>query len=223
MKSCRLCFGIAAVLVAVSLSVPALADSITDLGKIYTLNYSNQVIGATTTTIDITLTIDSAGFNGFGSAFTGVGDLTDTAIKVVTGSSSVIDSATLLAAPGGVANWMTFVGDESGNGCSSGHADFVCSEANFGSEADADLGGTLTFEWALTVNNGDIAFGTLGSHVKARFGCEDGTAENCHAKPATSQDITLQPVPEPASLVLLGSALIGATALVRKRFGGRAG
>ncbi len=105
----------------------------------------------------------------------------------------------------------------SAGGCSVLPAGFVCSAASFGSESDADVGGTLTFEWQVTVKNGTLATGPLGSSVKARFGCEDGTAENCKAKPATSEDITLQRVPEPGALGLFGTGLLSLAGIVRRR------
>jgi len=192
-------------------------------GDSYTLTMSNEVVGAKTTTFDATLTINSSGFNAFGKGDIGVGDLLAASIKVVDGSNGDVDKAKLLAAPVAVGDWTTHIGGENGNGCNGSGGGFVCSQWNSNSETDADLGGILTFEWALTVKNGHIATGTLDSSVKALFGCEEGSGENCKAKPQTSQGITLGPssVPEPTTLVLLvwGTALIGATTLLRKNLG----
>jgi len=229
----KVCLGVAAVLATAFLSAaPAvLADTIgpgscnSCLGNAYTLTSSNIAVGKSTTSLDVTLTIDTSTFNGFGTGK--VGDLNATAVKIVTGSSSVIDSATLLSAPGGIGDWTTLVGDESSAGCNSGNAGFICSQANFPNEVevDADTGGPLTFEWLVTVNNGGLALGTLESHVKAGFLPENGIDE--HGKPMTSENITLSPfsappdptsaTPEPSAMLLLGSGLLGLGRMIRRR------
>ena len=177
------------------------------LGNSYTLEYSNLSQGTTNTTLDVFLIINSSGFNGLGTgANIGVGDILDAAVKIVSGNSTDVVSANLLAAPGGAGNWTTAIGGENGGGgCSSSNGGFICSAANFGSETDADLGGTLTFEWAVTVKNGKLDTNTLGSSVKATFYCEDGTTEGCHPGTTTSENITLQQsvVPEPRMIALL--------------------
>lgn len=192
------------------------------LGNSYTLKMTNlKNNGNGTSSLDITLVIDSSGFNAFGPGNIGVGDLKSVAPKVVANDSSFIGVPTLLLAPGGSGNWTTALGGESGAGCTGVLDGFLCSQAKFGSETDADLGGVLTFQWSATVKNGTLLTGAGAASIKALFGCEDGTTENCKAHPQTSEEITLQPggppptrVPEPATLVLLGS---GVAALLAKK------
>jgi hypothetical protein len=177
-----------------------------------------------TQTFLIFLGIDTSTYNGGPLASTW---LDDVAIKV---SSSFVD-ASLVAAPGGVANWTEIDGGISNVGCDGNGGGFMCADFNHVAPFDpitnppgVALGGVLVWEFSVTVLNNDLTgTGLMGSVVKARYvDTEDGKVGAL-----VSEDLTLQrggltitptigPVPEPATFALIGAALLG-LAFVRRR------
>jgi len=183
-------------------------------GAIYTLSYSGSPIldaDPLHETFRITLGIDTNTYTGGGSFLNSV------AIKV----TSLIYSAALVAAPAGVSFWSLVDGGINSGGCNGNGAGFECAEArstlNGGNGVVVTtangVGTDYSFAFDITVNNGDLFTALDEASIKALFVDSSGLKTGS----ILSEHITLQPVPEPGTLALVGTGLVAIGAWGRKR------
>ena len=178
-------------------------------GSIYELSYSGSPIAttATTETFEITYSIDTSGYNGTGVR------LDTVALKV---ASSFVD-ATLISAPGGVANWVEMFGGLNAAGCSGSGSGYDCVRVAALVSAPVVPGATYSWVFQIEVPTGSLSVGTDEASVKARYVSSNGIKKGA----LVSESITLTNVPEPR-LGLLALALSSLALRRRARLrGGR--
>jgi hypothetical protein len=176
-------------------------------GSIYDLTYDPDPVATTATseTWRITLSIDTAGYNGPGVY------LNTVAIKV----ASDFLNANLVSAPGGLSQWSEIAGGLAAAGCTGSGSGFDCVAFHASiSLAPAVPGATYAWVFDVELASGALFTGSGESSVKARY----VTATGSKAGALVSEGITLSnvpSVPEPGSLALL--SLVGAALALVER------
>ena len=179
-------------------------------GSTYTLTFNPT---GTANQYDIFLDINAVGYTG-----TATNLLNAVAVKVVSNSSDI--TADSIVSPPTPNFFDLSLGGLSANGCSVGSEGFLCDQYNhagsFGLQVK-NTGDVYTFEWLITTLPGQLLTGDNAASVKALY--VDNTGKQAGL---TSEAITLDPrtppVPEPSTLVLLGSGILSAAGLIRRRF-----
>jgi hypothetical protein len=171
------------------------------LGSSYTLTYTTT---ANPDVFDIFLTVDT-------TATTLPGDFLNAVAPKV--SSSIVGTPTFISGPFGT----VIDGGIASGGCNGSGAGFFCSG---GTGLAIGTGHVYSWEWAVTLSSpGDLFLLPNEASIKASYVT---TATGTGNAGITSEDITLQPggtpaVPEPSTLMLLGTGALGLAGIIKRR------
>lgn len=193
---------LAVILFLLTLGVtPASANSITFEGSIYTLTYNPVPVA--TNTYEFIYTADTSAYSGGGNF------LDDVALKV---ANSIV-SATLVSAPGGIGNWVLSLGGLDAGGCSGSGGGFDCADATSLGSFNAVPGPTYTWVFDINVGGASLLTADNAAVIKARY----VDSNDNKVGGLLSQNITMTPVPEPATIALFGSGLLSLAGFIRRR------
>lgn len=174
-------------------------------GSTYTLSYTAT---GTPDVYNINLAIDTTGYTGTTSNL-----LNAVSLKIVS-QSSQLSSISLLTPPTGFSG--TINGGINASGCSGAGGGFFCSESSGNGLQVGHAGDIYNFDWQVTVANpSDFLTDAGAASVKALYVDTTGKQSGITSEPITLDPVS--PVPEPSSLVLLGTGILGAAGVIRRK------
>lgn len=187
------------------------ADTITDAdGSTYTLTYTMPSAG----TYNITLTVDTSNYNDGQTSLPNY--LQSVSLGLDDGKNVTVS---LISAPSAFTEFDPADKGSTNSGCAASGKGFFCiddPDAPFGAQAGTP-GDIYTFVFQVT-SPVDLGAGADTIEANYNFTAKNGLSKNGEL---VDQSITLTPAaatPEPSSLMLLGTGMLGAAGALRRRF-----